>query len=242
MAGNSLEIAKIESILGLTFEPDKAYLYRLALSHSSYVNEQQNKFYNNERLEFLGDSVLDLCVTEYLYRNFPYRNEGRLSKLKSYIVSAESLAVVAREFHLGPLILLGKGESQDGGQHKDSVLANVVESLIGACYLDQGLEKSREFVLRLLNGQLQRYQNDTYLPQDAKLRLQEYVQKHYKILPQYQTEELLSNDKKDHSYRFESKLYINKKLIGCGLGNNKKQAEKNAASQAWTQILENDWE
>ncbi len=248
MASQQVEL---EQILG--FAPKRRELYLLALTHRSFVNEykgaapcQGGKAQHNERLELLGDSVLGLCITEHLYQSFPQRNEGVLSKLKSYIVSAESLAAAAREYQLGHLILLGKGESRDGGEDKDSILANVVEALIGACYLDQGLAQARHLVLRLLGSQLARYRDCPYSPQDAKLRLQEYVQKLYKSLPRYDTNELFAppcggavhtkNEKALRPCGFESRLYINERYICNGTGPSKKQAEKQAALVAWQQI------
>ncbi|WGK68980.1 ribonuclease III [Candidatus Haliotispira prima] len=250
------DISELERILGFPF--DQSHLYLLALTHSSFANEQKGeaKQQHNERLELLGDSVLGLCITEYLFLRFPQRNEGELSKLKSYIVSAESLAEAGREHSLGRFIRLGKGESQDGGEDKDSLLANVLEALIGAGYLDQGLARARELVLFLLAGQLKRYQDGGHSPQDVKLRLQEHVQKYYKNLPEYKTTEILLESlsepvlgpeqgreqfecrtgKKERntplSSGFEAKLYINKEYISSGRGRNKKQAEKQAAEQA----------
>ena len=228
-------------------------LYRLALTHSSYANEQNGsaKAEHNERLELLGDSVLGLCITEHLFHRFPERNEGQLSKLKSYIVSAESLAAAAREHNLSQFTLLGRGESQDGGRHKDSVLANTVEALIGASYLDRGLQQARQLVLFLLNDQLQRYQDLTYSPQDAKLQLQEYVQKYYKNMPEYRTIELFvpregrnkagyKNAQGLQSCGFESRLFINQEFVCSGRGNSKKQAEKQAAKQALKEIFAAD--
>ena len=232
MATKRPEITELEEALGFTF--GEHHLYVLALTHSSFANEQKDKQQQNQRLELLGDSVLSLCITEYLYQRFPLRNEGQLSRLKSYIVSAESLAEAAGEYDLGRFILLSKGESQDNGRHKESILANVLEALIGACYLDQGLDKARELVLLFMRRQLELYQNQSYLPQDAKLQLQEYAQKHYKVLPQYQTV--------PYSCGFEAKLYINGTLICSGTGSNKKQAEKQAAQWALKHIAKGEGE
>ena len=241
------ELAKqLEWRFGFAFHNPK--LYVLALTHPSYANEQRTKRQqHNERLEFLGDSVLGLAVTAHLYCRFPGKNEGELSRLKSYIVSAESLAEAGREHSLGPLIQLGRGEIQDEGAQKDSVLANAVEALIGACYLDQGWEQAQRLVLWLLHSQLDCYRDVRQLPQAAKLQLQEYVQKHYKCLPQYETESALVFEKnsnmpqnipKDSSQisGFEAKLYIKQKYICSGQGRSKKQAEKQAAEYALKQL------
>ena len=239
-------IRQLEWRFGFAFGNPKLYL--LALTHPSYANEQkQHKQQHNERLEFLGDSVLGLSVTAYLYGSFSHKNEGELSQLKSYIVSAESLAKVGLEHSLGPLIRLGRGESQDEGAQKDSVLANIVEALIGACYLDQGWEQAQWLVLRLLRTQLDRYRHVRQLPQAAKLQLQEYVQKNYKSLPNYQTEPTKNTPKNSHPSDsqsvptaqipgFEAKLYINQKYICSGQGRSKKQAETQAAEYALKQL------
>ena len=242
----TIDLARLDADLGfvLGYAPDQrnqANLYIQALTHSSFTNEQKGNASHNERLEFLGDSVLGFCITEYLYRNFPKSDEGRLSKLKSYIVSAEALAKAARAYDLGHFVLLGKGESQDNGQDKDSILANVVEALIGACYLNQGLDRARELVILFMNTQLKHYHDKEYLPQDHKLQLQEYVQKCYKVLPLYRTDKLFINDKKSsHSSSFEAKLYINEQFICSGSGTSKKRAEKDAAGQALKLIAENE--
>ncbi|MEM9423905.1 MAG: ribonuclease III [Spirochaetota bacterium] len=236
MAVRERMISELEETLGLRIQ-DSA-LYIRALTHSSYANEQKAKACQNERLELLGDSVLGLCITEHLFRSFPEWNEGRLSKLKSYIVSAESLAEAAREYALGRFILLGKGERRDGGECKASVLANVVEALIGACYLDQGLDTARQLVLGLMGGQLERYQNDSYSPQDLKLRLQEYAQKYYKTLPEYRTVELFDVGKNGPRTRgFEAALYVAGDFICKGEGRSKKQAEKQAAKKALEDLM-----
>ena len=238
-------IRQLEWRCGFAF--DNPQLYLLALTHPSYANEQKrNRLQHNERLEFLGDSVLGLAITAHLYCSFPHKNEGELSRLKSYIVSAESLAEAGREYSLGPLIRLGRGEVQNEGAQKDSVLANAVEALFGACYLDQGWEQAQRLVLRLLRSQLDCYRDVHQLPQAAKLQLQEYVQKNYKSLPQYQTEPALVVDRStsqnarplqtEQILGFEAKLYINRKYVCSGQGRSKKQAEKRAAEYALKQL------
>lgn len=224
-------MSPLEKILQLKFT--NSSLLDLALTHTSYLNERDGVWESNERLEFLGDAVLGLCVTEYLYSEFPNSSEGKLARLKSYVVSAHSLAQVARELGIGDFIKLGKGEKLTGGNQKESVLANVMESIIGGVYLEHGFQKASEFVLFLLKGQIDHYK-DHVTPQDYKSKLQVYVQKKYHNLPSYQIEEIagLSNQR-----IFRAWLQINETLYQ-GEGTNKKQAEQRAARTALVQLGE----
>lgn len=179
-------------------------------------------------MEFLGDAVLNLIVTEYLMRSCPSSSEGELSKMRAVIVSEAALAGIARSFGLGGFLLLGKGEGQTGGRDKDSLLADALEAVIGAIYLDAGTEAARAFILRFFNDLLittcaQR------VTLDYKTELQELCQELLKQLPEYR---VVSETGPDHQKQFLVELTISGAVSGRGLGKNKKEAEQRAAKEA----------
>jgi ribonuclease-3 len=204
---------------------DKNLLNR-ALIHRSYVNESLAKpLTDNERLEYLGDSVLGLVVNEYLFKRFEDYPEGDLAKIKSAVVSEPTLAKVAREIDLGNFLLMGKGEELNGGRDRSSILANSFEALIGAVYLDRGLKDCRNFILTLLKKDIERIDSMTYL-RDPKTTLQEYVQKKYKERPVY---EVVEEKGPDHKKEFIIRLTINGEEVARGSGSSKRKAEMTAA-------------
>ena len=210
---------------------NKSILNR-ALTHRSYVNESDENVKDNERLEYLGDSVLALVVNEYLFKHFEYYREGSLAKIKSAVVSETTLAKVATALNLGSFILMGKGEEMSGGKDRPSILANTFEAVIGAVYLDQGLKDCRKFVLGLLRNDIERINNLSYL-RDPKTTLQEYVQKKYKMRPEY---EVVDEKGPDHKKIFVVKLIINGSEVCFGEGSSKRKAEMNAAIKALNEI------
>ena len=218
---------ELEKILGHTFK-DKTLL-KHALLHRSYGNENKEyKKISNERLELLGDAVLDLVVTEYLYKNFKNSSEGDLAKLKSMVVSEPVLAKISRKLKLGEYLFLSKGEEVTGGRARSSILGDVFESVLGAIYLDSGLEVARKYGLSHLIYEVEHiYENDDLI--DFKTALQEHSQRRYKDVPTY---ELIGENGPDHAKLFKIGVFMNKKLVGTGKGKNKKTAEQKAAKDA----------
>lgn len=216
------ELKSLEELIGYSFK-NKDYL-TLALSHSSYVNELVNqKRQCNERIEFLGDAVLELVSSSYLYKSMPTEKEGELSKRRAALVCEKSLAVVARRIELGQFILLGKGERMNGGAERDSILSDALEAVIGAIYLDGGFGEAEKFVLNfVLDGT-----EGEFI--DYKTRLQELIQALHKDAVVY---ELVSEDGPEHDRRFTVNVRIDGEIYGVGVGHNKKAAEMMAAKEA----------
>ena len=216
--------AILEERLGLTFS-DPALL-ELALTHRSYAYEN-DVIETNERMEFLGDAILNLCVTDLLYAKFPEYLEGDLAKLRASLVSEPALAEVATELDLGKAIRLGRGESQSGGRDKPSIKADALEAVLGAVYLDSGITGIRKLIKRLFG---QRINNAVgkEIPKDAKTRLQEIVTRRHGILPRYR----VSGTGPDHAKQFHAEVFVNDEFCGAGEGRSKKEAEQAAAGQA----------
>ena len=200
-----------------------------ALKHRSYLNvSNEDRVASNERLEFLGDAVLDLVITHYLFEKFPKRTEGQLSKIKSILVSKPVLAESAKLISLGEYILLNKGEEKTGGRKRQSILADSFEALIGAIYLDQGLEVAgtfiKSFVLVNFKSIMQRE-----LYQNHKSTLLEYSQSAYGHPPEYK---VVEESGPDHAKEFKVNVYVNGNIMAEGIGKSKKIAEQNAAMSA----------
>jgi ribonuclease-3 len=224
-------LANIQQRLSFTFK-DEALLER-ALTHKSYANENKTASHN-ERLEFLGDAVLGLVVSEYLMNICPDSNEGDLSRLRAAVVSEPALASVAREIGLGDFLLLGKGEDQSGGRNKDSLLADCLEALIAAIYLDAGKDAAEAFVIRIFEGVITKTcALDKSL--DYKTGLQEICQDRLKQLPEYR---VVSETGPDHQKEFEVEVWITGELAGRGKGKSKKEAEQGAAREALAMLAE----
>ncbi|MBI4401502.1 MAG: ribonuclease III [Nitrospirae bacterium] len=208
-----------------------------ALTHKSHVNEIKDKGRkHNERLEFLGDAVLALVVSEHLAASFPSSTEGQLSKLKARLVSEASLAKAARRLNLGSLLRLGRGEELTQGREKDSLLANALEAMIAAIYLDGGLDPARAFILRAFARSLEdpHALHDDAVSQDYKTQLQEWCQKRFDTLPQYVT---VRESGPDHQKMFEVQLRVQGDILGVGVGRTKKEAEQMAAKHALKQAI-----
>lgn len=224
----------LEKKLDLSF--DNLEFFDEALTHSSYVNEREKGTgRDNEALEFLGDAVLGLVVSHHLYNLFPSRPPGHYSALKAELVNQFALARCARELSLGQYIRLGRGEQLSNGKERDSVLANALEAVIGAIFLDGGLVTAREFVLRLMAPCLEE-SGRRKARRDSKSLLQNITQDRFKTLPQYR---VVSETGPDHKRRFEVELEINGEVYGKGAGRSKKAAEQNAAKQALQRLEEN---
>lgn len=219
--------ADLEAALALDFR-DKSLLLR-ALTHRSYVNESaQPAELDNERLEFLGDAVLDFVTGEYLYHRFPEMPEGELTNLRSALVKRETLAGFARAIELGDYMLVSKGERAAGGLQRTPLLAGVFEALVGALYLDQGLEAARRFWLRLAEPHLAQIMQGPF-GKDAKSQLQEASQARFQTKPVYQ---IISETGPDHAKTFVVEVRIGERVLGTGSGNTKQRAEQEAARLA----------
>jgi ribonuclease-3 len=230
----AMSIDTVQRLLGYRFH--QPHLLEEALTHKSYSNERRGKdSKQNERLEFLGDAVLSLVMSEHLADEFPDSSEGALSKLKAQLVSEASLAKAARRMKLGRLLRLGKGEELSKGREKHSLLADALEALIAAVYLDGGLEASRTFTVRVLEEELQATRAQQARPgmDDYKTQLQEICQKRFEILPQYAT---VRESGPDHEKVFEVELTIQGTMRGIGRGHSKKEAEQMAAKKALAQL------
>jgi len=220
-------LARLEGALGIRVR-NRRFLIQ-ALSHSSYVYEQGLPYTaGNERLEFLGDSVLGMVMADHLHRAYPDYPEGRLSKIKSVVVSKKILARAGARIDLGDYILLGKGENLTGGRQRKSLLANVMESLIGAVYLDQGMEPARAFVLRHLECEVEPAITGRSI-RDHKSELQELAQQASGQVPRYR---VTNTRGPDHDRVFEVEVYLDDEVAGLGSGKSKKSAEQKAAEVA----------
>lgn len=209
-------------------------LLEQALTHKSYANENRGPSHN-ERMEFLGDAVLNLVVSEYLMKSCPDSTEGDLSRLRAAVVSEPALAKVARVIGLGNFLLLGKGEEQTGGRDKDSLLADSLEALIAAVYLDAGIGATEAFIFRFFDDVI-RKSCTLRVSLDYKTELQELCQERLKQLPEYR---VISESGPDHRKQFEVELSLKGKVHGRGTGKSKKEAEQRAAKEALARLTEN---
>ena len=212
-------------------------LLEQALIHSSYINENPDIVSgNNERLEFLGDAVLDLIVADRLYRDFPDLAEGALTKLRASLVRRDTLARVARAVGLGDYLYMGKGEEASGGRDKTPNLAGGLEAVIAAVYLDRGMKTTEDMVVRLLEGEWERVASHG-TGTDYKSRLQELAQAKFQMTPAYR---LVAESGPDHDKRFTVEVVLDNKKLGRGVGKSKKLAETESARQA-LEKLEKDF-
>ncbi len=215
------DLNSFEQNIGYEFK-DINYL-KLALTHSSCANERTvNKTESNERIEFLGDAVLELVSSEYLYKNFPDYPEGKMSTLRSSLVCEMSLAHDAKEISLSEFLDLGVGEEKNGGRYRDSIVSDAFEAVIGAIYLDGGLENAKKFIDRFVLNDIEK----KALFHDSKTILQEFVQNNLKSAVKY---EIISESGPDHDKTFVSKAFIGQKEAETGTGHSKKAAEQDAA-------------
>lgn len=213
--------------LGYEFRDLK--LLRNALTHSSSINEtHQQYFENNERLEFLGDAVLETVISERLYRLLPTEEEGRLTRLRASIVCEESLAEIGHQLGVGQALVLGKGEEHSGGRKRNSMIADGVEAIIGAIYLDGGFPEAKKFVLRLFDSVIQQALEGK-LHSDYKTALQERLQVNGDVSIQYVLDH---QEGPDHDKVFYTSVVVNGMILGSGCGRSKKESEQNAAKEA----------
>lgn len=225
------ELHLFEKNAGIRFR--KLAFLNLAFSHRSYANESKESIENNEKLEFLGDSVLGLVVSEYLYKNLLGKTEGDLARIKSFVVSEDSLALIAKELKIDNFILIGKGEEYSGGRNKKAILADCTEAVFGAFFLDSGFKASQGFILKYLIPEIDKVLENKH-KKDYKTLLQEYAQKRFKSYPKYFLKKKVGPD---HDRTFWIEVRVDNKAYGPGTGKNKKEAEQQAASIAYTHFV-----
>ena len=226
-------IKDLEAAIGYRF--NNITLLQNALAHSSYANERwHDSLKSNERLEFLGDSILGMVTAEYLYRNFPDRLEGDLTRMRADMVCERALARVADRIDLGKHLLLGHGEETGGGRRRDSILADAVESVIAACFLDGGIDAARNFIntFVLTDVPVKKLRNADY-----KTALQELAQQKKNQVLSYA---LVGESGPDHDKQFRVELSLNGKVVGSGIGSSKKRAEQAAAQAAMEALFPNE--
>jgi ribonuclease-3 len=221
-----MELTSREKLIGVTF--NNKQLLMQAFTHRSYINENRSlKLSHNERLEFLGDAVLELVTTEYLYATYPFKTEGDLTAIRAALVNTVTLAEVGTELKFNSELLLSKGESKDTGRARQAILANTFEAIVGAIYLDQGYDVVRAFIA---NALLIRTDNivSEGLWVDAKSKFQEKAQEHMSQTPSYET---IAEEGPDHDKQFKIGLYVGTEKIASGVGKSKQDAEQAAARE-----------
>ena len=220
------ELAEAQRMLGVRFRDVR--LLQQALTHRSLLKDARDVGAANERLEFLGDSVLGQAVAEYLYRKYPTWSEGRLTKVKAAAVSQVALGQAARQLLLGELLHMARGEEQSGGRSRLSILSDSLEAVIGAIFLDRGMHAARRFVLRVLAERLARIEAQQE-GEDYKTLLQEQTQERHKTVPSYR---VIEASGPEHSKTFVMEVILGDQVLGMGCGRTKKAAEQAAARQA----------
>lgn len=203
-------------------------LLKQAFIHRSYLNETKEKLSSNERLEFLGDSILSFVVSNYLYNTYPNFNEGLLTNIRSLVVNTKSLAQIAKDYRLGENLMLSKGEEESNGRQNESLLANSTEAVLGALFLDQGIDAVREFILSIMSPKIEQIVALKAF-KDPKSLLQEYVQSQKQNSPQYK---VLTEEGPPHAKIFTIGVFVQDEMLGSGVGKSKQTAEENAAKVA----------
>ena len=223
----NIEFGKLEEIIGVTFA-DKGLLLS-AITHRSYLNENRGaEQEHNERLEFLGDAVLELVVTDFLFRKYPEKAEGELTAIRAALVNTVSLSEMSTKLGINDFLLLSKGEAKDTGRARQYILANAFEALVGAMYIDQGYDAAQDFIARNLFERTDDIVSKR-LWQDAKSRFQESAQEHVSVTPSYTT---LDEVGPDHDRVFTVGVYLGSELVAKGEGRAKQEAEQDAAEKA----------
>jgi ribonuclease-3 len=231
---SSKNIADLENNLGYTFK--KKSLIKEAITHKSYAHEKQKGSLSfNERMEFLGDSVLELIISEYIFTTYPEYTEADLSRIKAYTVQESTLAEIAKSINIGDCLILGKGEEMTGGRKKDTLLADAFEAVLAANYLDGGYKKAKAFILRHLIHKTDELSTKNFIF-DFKTKLQEVAQAQFGVLPSYV---IHKEEGPEHKKTFEVKVFINENYLGLGKGKTKKAAAQKAAEAALKKIKKN---
>lgn len=218
------ELHELEKKLGVSFLNKN--LLNQSLTHSSFGHE--NNIPDNERLEFLGDAVLKLVITEYLYNKFPGHAEGELTKIRAAVISDDTLAGLGKKLDLGDFLLLSGNENKSGGQKRKSNIANAFEAIVGAAYLDAGLGRARDLIIDVLREEVEKVSRAGYIS-DYKSTVQEYAQKHKRELPHYR---VIKESGPKHRKVFWIEVKVKGRRYGIGRGANKKEAEQRAAAMA----------
>lgn len=234
MENKEFLVKELEGKLGLKF--NNINLLITALTHSSYANGKKEVSYN-ERLEFLGDSVLQLCITEYLFNKYKSKSEGELTKIRALIVCETSLFQIAKGWELGKYISMSKGEELTGGRKRTSILADSVEAVIASIYLDKGIEIAKSFILEYFMETIKAAASDNIII-DFKTSLQEKLQKSGDANIEY---EIFKEEGPPHRRQFFCKVLVNSKNLGSGMGYSKKESEQMAAKEAY-KSLEDSYE
>lgn len=206
---------------------NKQKLFEQVFIHRSYINESVENISSNERLEFLGDSILSFVVSSYIYNKYPDLKEGELTNLRSALTNTEILAIFAEKLDLGTRLKLSKGEEESGGRNNKTILANTFEALIGGIYIDQGIDEASKFIAQNIFPSI-----DLIMPQelkDAKSKLQELLQAKYKVSPIYK---IIKEEGPDHMKKYSIGVYLRERLLAQGEGKSKQEAEKQAAKNA----------
>lgn len=203
-----------------------------ALRHSSYAHECRGTVTDNERLEFLGDAVLEFSISSYIYKHFKELPEGELTKLRASIVCEGTLAKIARKLNLGSHIKLGRGEANTGGSERDSILSDAMEAVFGAIYLDGGIETAEKFIISNMEDEIKELRG-SFTHSDKKTYLQEIVQKTSKVPLEYK---IIGEEGPAHNKKFVVSVIHQNNILGCGSGRSKKEAEQNAAAAAIEKI------
>ncbi len=227
-----VEILKLEKILGVEFKNQD--LFKTALTHRSYINENPTAGENNERMEFLGDAVLELVITEFIYHKFPEKPEGELTNLRAALVNANILGSVTAELGVNEFLFLSRGESKDVGRARLIILANAFEAIVGAIYLDGGYQIAKDFILRILEPKIPEIL-EKKLYKDAKSLFQEEAQERVGITPSY---EVIKEWGPDHDKHFIVGVYLGKELVAEGEGASKQEAQQQAAHAG---LKEKNW-
>ncbi|HHU64351.1 MAG TPA: ribonuclease III [Clostridiales bacterium] len=229
------ELLDIQNTIGYTFKDIE--ILNISLTHSSFANELKGGARHNERLEFLGDSVLNVVISDFLFRRYRNLPEGNLTRLRAMIVAEPSLAYCGRQINIGRYLLLGKGEENTGGRNKDSIIADAVEALIGAVYVDSDFENSKAFVLKLFENVIDKALAGEF-QRDYKTELQELLQSRSSEKITY---EAISETGPDHDKIFKTRVMLGNKVLGEGKGRSKKAAEQSAAKEAlYSGIVKNE--
>jgi ribonuclease-3 len=225
------ELREFEKIIGVHF--DRLELLNCALTHSSYANQYNLKYNDhNERLEFLGDSVLSMAVSDYLYKKYRTKHEGKLTRMRAGVVCEASLVEIAKNINISKYLRMGKGEELSGGREKDSLLADACEAVIAAIYLDRGFDNAKEFILKHLTNKIELIVKD-HNYNDFKSKLQEYVQKNLVAAIKYNVKE---ESGPAHDRLFQIEIFLDNRCYGTGMGKSKKEAEQNAAKEALAKL------
>lgn len=233
MSTSDTQLGKLQQLLGVTFA-DTQYLLS-AITHRSFLNENREATQaHNERLEFLGDAVLELVVTDYLFKAYPDKAEGELTAIRAALVNTNTLSETSTTLGINDYLLLSKGESKDVGRARQYILANAFEAIVGAIYLDQGYDTARDFIARRLFGRTEEIV-DKRLWQDAKSRFQERAQEMTGVTPAYQT---LKEQGPDHDRMFTVGVFLGDECVAQGEGRAKQEAEQKAAENG---LKEKGW-